>query len=438
MANIRFLLTTMLLLHITPLSRFEKVASQLIDLKLRLISRDSSLSPAYLGLMSHEQKVETYFNISRTRTEFLATYNGTTSSKAMLPFQNVGDYFMVQLGLGDPNQNVYLNFDTAISPLTWTQCQGDNYYDQHKSRTYRKIHHDSRTCKYPVFRRKNGDCIYKINYPNGGSASGVAAIERFMFLTMKNTTTNVNNVRFGCTKKSSNINYGPCSGILSMNKSPESLITQLSSITGGRFSYCLFLDPDAQGYLRFGNDIIKGKGKVQTAPLVQHLYYPYAYALDLIDISLGNLRLKIHKDASHNNRRNTGFLIDTNTILSNIHRAAYIRIRRVLAYRFDKFRLKKTSAAKLDLCYEMRSGLRLEHVIVSMTFHFRGGADFRVPAERVFLLNKDNTSFCLGLMPTDGPTVLGVMQQHNMRFTYDINKGTVSFLPDDCVASEKA
>ncbi|KAL0399258.1 UNVERIFIED_CONTAM: Aspartyl protease AED1 [Sesamum radiatum] len=353
MAIIRFLLTIMLLFHITSLSRFEKVASQLIGLRLRLISRDSSLSPACLGLMSHEQKVETYFNISRTRTEVLATYNGTTSSKAMLPFQNVGDYFVVQLGIGDPKQNVYLNFDTAISPLTWTQCQGDSYYDQHKSRTYRKIRHDSHTCKYPIFRRKNGDCVYKISYPNGGSASGVAAVEKFMFLTMKNTITNVNNVRFGCTKKSNNINYGPGSG--------------------SKFTRMLYTT-----------------------------------------------------------------LIDTNTILSNIHRAAYISIRRVLAYRFDKFRLKKTSAAKLDLCYEMRSGLRLEHVIVSMTFHFRGGADFRVPAERVFLLNKDNTSFCLGLMPTDGPTVLGVMQQYNMRFTYDIIKGTVSFLPDDCVASEKA
>ncbi|KAK4398495.1 hypothetical protein Sango_1325000 [Sesamum angolense] len=334
----------MLLLHIATLSRFEKVASQLIGLRLRLIGRDSSLSPAYLGLMSQERRVETYFNISRTRLGFFAIYNETTSSKAMLPFRHACDYFMVQLGIGDPRQNVHLNFDTAISPLTWTQCQGDDYYDQHKSRTYRKIRHDSHTCTYPIFRRKNRDCIYKISYPNGGSASGVAAIDRFTFLTVQNTTTNVNNIRFGCTKKSNNINYGPGSGILSMNKSPESLITQLSSIVGGRFSYCLFLNTSGQGYLR----------------------------------------------------RNTGFLIDTNTVLSNIHRAAYIRIRRVLAYRFDKFRLKKTSAAKLDLCYEMRSGLRLEHVIVSMTFPFRGGADFRVPAERVFLLNKDNTSSAWG------------------------------------------
>ncbi|KAK4439825.1 hypothetical protein Salat_0317400 [Sesamum alatum] len=325
--------------------------------------------------MSHEQRLETYFNISRKGSEFLATCNRMTSSKSMFLFQKVGDYFMVQLGIGDPKQNVYLNFDTTISPLTWTQCQGDKYYDQHKSRTYHRIGHDSRTCKYLIFRRKNGDCMYKIGYPNGGSASGVAATEKFMFLTTKNTTTNVNNVRFGCTEMSKNINYGLGSGILSMNKSLESLITQ-------------------------------AKGKVQITPLAQHLNYPYAYALDLIDISLGNLRLKIHKDALHNNRRNVGFLIDTNTILSNIHRANYIRIRKVLVYRFDKFMLKKTLTAKLDLCYEMRSGLRLEHVTVSMTFHFRGRADFRVPAKRVFLVNKDKTSFCLRLMPTDGPTVL--------------------------------
>ncbi|KAI3456964.1 hypothetical protein Pfo_013627 [Paulownia fortunei] len=223
-----------------------------------------------------------------------------------------------------------------------------------------------------------------------------------------------------------------------MNKSPESLITQLSSIIEGRFSYCLFFSTRVHGYLRFGNDIIRGQGRVQTAPLVQHLYYPYAYALDLIDISLGNLRLKIHKDAFTTTRRNTGFLIDTGTIMSNIHRAAYIRIRKVLAYRFDKFRLKKTSVSKFDLCYEMRSGLKLEHVIVPMTFHFQGGANLKVAPEKVYLLNKEKTCFCLGLMPTDGPTVLGAMQQHNTRFTYDIKKGTVSFSAEDCIASEKA
>ncbi|KAL2245335.1 UNVERIFIED_CONTAM: hypothetical protein Sindi_2801700 [Sesamum indicum] len=205
-------------------------------------------------------------------------------------------------------KNVYLNLDTAISPLAWTKCQGDNYYDQHTSRTYRKIRHDSHTCKEPIFRRKNEDRIYKISYPNGGSASEVATSEKFLILTVKYTITNVNDVRFGCTKKS----------------------------------------------------------KTSTMALVLVSFFD-------------------HSTEQHNRRAILLLLVST-------------------------------------------EGLRLEHVIVSMTFHFR------VPGERVFLLNKDNTSFCLGLMPT----VLGAMQQHNMRFTYAVNKGTVSFSPDDCVASEKA
>ncbi|PIN17360.1 Nepenthesin [Handroanthus impetiginosus] len=223
-----------------------------------------------------------------------------------------------------------------------------------------------------------------------------------------------------------------------MNKSPKSLISQISSLVGGRFSYCLFSNPSVQGYLRFGNDIImKNKGKVQTASLVYHLYFPYAYALDLIDISLGNLRLKIHEYVFCNKRKNTGFLIDTNTILSNIHRTTYIRIRKALTNRFDKFRLKKTSVSTFDLCYEMRLELKLERVIVPMTFHFKGGANLKAAPEKVFLVNKEKNCFCLGVMPTDGPTILGTMQQHDTRFIYDIEKGTVSFSQEDCVASEK-
>lgn len=423
MAESHILPMIILLLHVIALERLNNVASELIGLKLNLITRNSPL-------ISDARK-SPYLRLSETHT------NEATLSKIVAPFKNAGDYFLVQLGIGEPNQNVYLTLDTTVSPITWTQCR--NSYDQHKSHTYRKIPNNSPVCKYPIFRSRNGDCAYNISYPDGGSAIGVASEEKFVFLTLKNTTTHVNKITFGCTQETTNLNLGPSSGILSMNKSPESLISRVSSITGGRFSYCLFLSPDAKGYLRFGNDIISGKGRVQRAQLVQHLYYPYAYALELTDISLGNFKLGIQKGAFAINRKNTGFIIDTGTIISKIDRATYIRIRKVLANRMDKFRLMRTFVPGFDLCYKMVTGLNLDRVLVPMTFHFRGGAKLRLARENVFvLLDKDKSSFCLGLMPTDGPTMLGAMQQHNTRFTYDVNKGTVSFLPEDCVASERA
>ncbi|EYU19232.1 hypothetical protein MIMGU_mgv1a025066mg [Erythranthe guttata] len=362
--------------------------------------------------------------------------NSEKESKIAGPFKNSGDHFMVQLGIGEPNQNVYLTLDTFATPLTWTKCRKSPYVSK-KSRTYKKIPHDSPICKNnSIFKPKKPDCIYNITYPNGGSTLGKTSSENFLFFTIKNTITHINNLTFGCAKESIK-NSG---GVLAMNKSPESLISQITAIIGGRFSYCLFSSSKSQGYLRFGNDIIKGKGQVQTTPLVHHLYYPHAYALELIDISIGNLRLKInHKDGFSSTRRNTGFVIDTSTIFSKINRAAYARIQKVFAYRFDKFKLKKKSVQKFDLCYEMvpKLKLKVEEVLVSMTFHFAGGADFRVGYEKVFLLNKDKSLFCIGIVPSDGVSVLGAMQQHNTRFTYDLNKGTVSFSPEDCVASDR-
>lgn len=90
MAESHILPMIILLLHVIALERLNNVASELIGLKLNLITRNSPL-------ISDARK-SPYLRLSKTHT------SEATLSKIVAPFKNAGDYFLVQLGIGEPNQ----------------------------------------------------------------------------------------------------------------------------------------------------------------------------------------------------------------------------------------------------------------------------------------------------------------------------------------------
>lgn len=80
------------------------------------------------------------------------------------------------------------------------------------------------------------------------------------------------------------------SGVLGLCRSVESFMSQIKDRVGGKFSYCLFLNPvnnvrDAT-YLRFGNDIPR-RNNLLTVPFVVHPSFVTSYLINLVDISVG-------------------------------------------------------------------------------------------------------------------------------------------------------
>ncbi|PON80602.1 Aspartic peptidase [Parasponia andersonii] len=95
-------------------------------------------------------------------------------------------------------------------------------------------------------------------------------------------------------------NYGDqgnIAGILGLGWGPGSLVKQLGSRAGGRFSYCLQrADGNHQRntFLQFGSDIPSRSG-LQTTDLLQY-GSEEAYFVDLVDISIAGSRLHIPSD----------------------------------------------------------------------------------------------------------------------------------------------
>ncbi|XP_026451967.1 aspartic proteinase nepenthesin-1-like [Papaver somniferum] len=246
----------------------------------------------------------------------------------------------------------------------------------------------------------------------------------------------------GCSTENLNISTsfkGETDGILGMDASPFSLVSQTYSASKGRFSYCLVKDgltpPVLSSYLRFGDDIVLGLPpwiKVQTCPLVQHI--AFRYALNLLDISVGKNKIggfELNDSFPVNTKNGFGACeLDTGAQISFLDTIVYGKVKGALMKGFQTLRLKILDAKKyyLDLCYELPGDFKS---FPSITYHFQGG-DLKIPSDNAFIIDYPNKFFCLAIKPKIGQNVLGAKQQRNIRFVFDINRDVVSFYPEDC------
>lgn len=212
---------------------------------------------------------------------------------------------------------------------------------------------------------------------------------------------------------------------MGMGAREESFVNKLSQYTLRRFSYCL---PDPrrrqQTYLRFGEDAITGRGQ-STAISVGPKYY-----LTLQDVSVKGLRLQIPLGTFAPRQDGTGgCIIDTGTTLTHFTDVAYRRIKGALLGYFTSLKLtpKEPRPPRLDLCYMTPDNWSV--VRPSITLHFQG-ADFYIKTEELLMVQPD--FFCVAMLSHRTDTIVGVHQQYNTRFTYDLQQGRLWFDSVNC------
>ena len=184
-----------------------------------------------------------------------------------------GEYFM-DVFVGTPPKHFSLILDTG-SDLNWIQCepcydcfeQNGPHYDPAQSSSYRNIGcHDPRCplvsspdppqpCK-----AENQTCPYYYWYGDSSNTTGDFALETFTVnLTMpsgKPEFRKVENVMFGCGHWNRGLFHG-AAGLLGLGKGALSFSSQLQSLYGHSFSYCLVdrdSDANVSSKLIFGED----------------------------------------------------------------------------------------------------------------------------------------------------------------------------------------
>ncbi|KAL3821483.1 hypothetical protein ACJIZ3_007388 [Penstemon smallii] len=337
--------------------------------------------------------------------------------------------YTIDVAIGTPGTVRRLSLDIKGS-ITWTQCkpcitcfkQTYSFFDPRKSTSYKKVTSDPHNL---FWKSDNGEYRFKSGFDNGLSISGIASIENFTFtgnLALKG-------IVFGCANKYKPYNRRgqffdrpSIAGILGLNRSPTSLVSQLGS---QRFSYCFpnfNVPPQRSGLIRFGDRVIENV-HLQKTDLLSHTYP--LYSVNLLKISIAGCILCIPK-----NILPSPFYLDLGIRYSRIKIEAYNEVLKALQGYFRRYNLTKVAnspSSDTHLCYRLSQGFK---EYTKMVLHFPG-ANFEIGRENLFLFMKDR--FRLALMSTRRlQNILATYQMQNVRFIYDNGNDKLLFGGEDC------
>ncbi|XP_043692904.1 aspartic proteinase CDR1-like [Telopea speciosissima] len=217
---------------------------------------------------------------------------------------NNGSYLM-KMSFGTPPVERFAIADTG-SDLIWIQCkpcekcykQKPPLFDPNKSSTYRNLSCKSKECDLiagegRVCAPGTNDCKYSYYYGDGSSTKGFLASETFRLGSTSGRSVDLPNKIFGCGHNEGGSSFNDReSGLVGLGGGPLSLISQLKSSIGGKFSYCLvpFEKENVTSKLNFGSEVVISGDDVVSTPLVIKDPATFYY-VTLEAISVGNKRL---------------------------------------------------------------------------------------------------------------------------------------------------
>ncbi|KAI4363894.1 hypothetical protein MLD38_020056 [Melastoma candidum] len=365
-----------------------------------------------------------------------------------------GEYFM-DVFIGTPPKHFSLILDTG-SDLNWIQCipchdcfkQNGPYYDPKDSSSYRNIScHDphcrlvsspdpQRPCK-----EENPSCPYFYWYGDHSNTTGDFAFETFTVnLTSSNGVSEyrrVENVMFGCGHWNRGLFQG-AAGLLGLGRGPLSFSSQLQSIYGHSFSYCLVdrnSDSSVSSKLIFGEDKdLLSHPNINFTSFVPVKESPVDtfYYVQVKSILVGGEQLDIPKETwKFGSDGSGGTIIDSGATLSYFVEPAYKIIRDAFLRQIKNYPLVKDIDI-LNPCYNI-SGV--ENVdMPEFTILFEDGAVWDFPAENYFISLVPNELVCLAILgtPRTAMSMIGNYQQQNFHILYDTKRSRLGYAPTSC------
>ncbi|XP_043693310.1 aspartic proteinase CDR1-like [Telopea speciosissima] len=404
-----------------------------------IIHRDSLLSPFYDPSVTHFERLQNALRRSMSRANSLKQF-------AISPFDvssqvvsdNSGSYLM-KMSFGTPPVERFAIADTG-SNVIWIQCkpcercynQKVPLFDPNKSSTYRNLSCKSKECdlldsKLRVCAPKTNDCEYNNYYGDGSSTRGFLATETFTLSSTSGKSVTLLEKIFGCGHNNQGTYDEGESGLVGLGGGSLSLISQLKSSIGGKFSYCLvpFEKENVTSKLNFGSEAVVSGDDVVSTPLVRKDPVTFYY-VTLEAISVGNKRLP-YKNSSKAVAEEGNIILDSGTTLTFIESNFYLNL---------ESEVKKLIHGEsfvdppfLRLCYEPGTDVN-----VSVTFHFSGGADVKLKPLNTFFRNSKE-AICFAIVPypsVDDVGIFGNMAQMDFLVGHDLEKRKVYFKPADC------
>lgn len=408
-----------------------------------LIHRDSPQSPSYNPSNTRFERLRNAFDRSFSRKSSLKLTSLRSSSRSLesleAPLTPIGGEYLMKIHIGTPPVEQLGIADTG-SDLTWTQCkpcsqcykQNSPLFDPRKTKSYRTVSCESDQCTAvgsSSCDSKNG-CQYQVSYGDRSYSIGELAAETFTFDSTSEGNVSFPKVVFGCGHQNDGTFSQTGSGIIGLGGGSISIINQLESSIGGKFSYCLtFLDSNVSSKISFGSNAIVTGRNVLSTPLVKKFPDTFYY-LTLEGISVGTKRLD-YKSNTKALSEEGNVIIDSGTTLTFVPSEFYDRLESTLEKAIKGTRASD-SQGLFKLCYQLPSDG--EFISPPIIAHFKG-ADLVLPQGSTFV-EVEKGLVCLTLVPSEDLAIFGNLHQMNYHIGYDLVNQEVNFLPTDCAKSQ--
>ncbi|KAL0310399.1 UNVERIFIED_CONTAM: Aspartic proteinase CDR1 [Sesamum calycinum] len=367
---------------------------------LDLIHRESPLSPSYDPSITHFERLRNLFRRSISRHSALTSASFKSASKSPDSFEGtltpIGGEYLIKISIGTPPVEILAIADTG-SALTWTQCvpctqcykQKAPLFDPTKTTTYRSVSCTSQQCQSLGDESsscdKSNGCLYQVRYGDSSYSNGDLAVETFTFdSSTSNESVVFPKVVFGCGHNNDGTFNETGSGIVGLGGGAVSIVRQLETTIGGKFSYCLTnLDSKSPSKISFGPNAIVIGPDVSSTPLVQKSPDTFYY-LTLEGVSVGNEALAYNYIPNSNSKASVeegNIIIDSGTTLTYLPSSLYKGLESTLEKSISGNRVSDPQGL-FGLCYKLPSNG--EFNAPPIIAHFTG-ADVELTQENTFL-----------------------------------------------------
>lgn len=374
-----------------------------------------------------------------------------------------GEYFM-DIFVGTPPHHIPVVIDTG-SDLTWIQCnpcehcysQEAPLFEPQASESYKHVPCESHHCLLvnPFYNTSKcgarsaedednhhqtggGHCDYFYWYGDHSNTTGDFASETFTVNVSDGHALQIENVMFGCGHNNEGLFQG-AGGLLGLGQGEISFASQVASVYGNVFSYCL-VDRDnplsVTSTLMFGQDtVLSTVPDLQFTPFVKNPFVDTFYYVNVSTIVVGGELVSIPSSAwaiDSEGGGGGGTIIDSGTTLTYFTEPAYQATR--TAFR-SKISLPEatTPMDPLDLCYNTSGNPNPS--LPDFAIVFGNGAVWQLPMTNVFIQpDPDEEIICLAILgcPASTLSIIGNFQQQNFHMIYDRSKFQLGFAPMQC------
>lgn len=370
-----------------------------------------------------------------------------------------GEYFM-DVFVGTPPKHFSLILDTG-SDLNWIQCvpcydcfeQNGPHYAPLDSTSFKQIScHDPR-CQLVSSpdppqvcedKKHNQTCPYFYWYGDSSNTTGDFALETF---TVNLTSPagepelrQVENVMFGCGHWNRGLFHG-AAGLLGLGRGPLSFSSQLQSLYGHSFSYCLVdrnSNASVTSKLIFGEDKdLLAHPELNFTSLVsggEHNPVDTFYYVQIKSIVVGGEVLNIPAETWNLSAQGAGggTIVDSGTTLSYFADPAYKIIKEAFEKKVNNKYPVVNDFPMLNPCYNVSGVGKLE--LPTFGIVFGDGAVWNFPVENYFIKLEPEEIVCLAVLgtPPSALSIIGNYQQQNFHVLYDTKKSRLGFAPANC------